>query len=110
MKTLDPIKVLTLSGYVFAAAGSLAAVAATGHTITQKGKAFPVKELKIVAGDSISFKNDDAVKHNILIRGIDFNSGIQEPGTESIATFSAAGTFMVRCGIHPTMKLQIVVE
>lgn len=110
MKTMNSIKILTVSGYLFAAAGCLAAAAATGHTITQADKAFSEKKLEIAVGDSVTFKNTDGVKHNILIKDIDFNSGVQEPGSESTATFSAAGKFKVRCGIHPKMKMKVVVQ
>ena len=103
-------KLFTASGYVFMALGCAAALAAAGHTVTQDGKAFSEKKMAIAAGDSIAFMNNDGVKHNILIRKIDFNSGTQEPGQEAVATFDKAGKYKVRCGIHPKMKMTVVVE
>ncbi len=97
----NPIKILTFSGYAFAAA------AATGHTVVQTGKSFSEKKLEIAVGDSITFKNDDEVKHNILIKDIDFNSGVLAPGSESTATFATAGRYKLRCGIHPKMKVVV---
>ncbi len=101
---------LTLSGYALASMGVAAAIAATGNLVTQKGKTFSTSELSISVGQTITFVNDDAVKHNILIKGIDYNSGIQEPGTESTATFDKSGRFVVRCGIHPKMKMTVNVN
>ena len=101
-------EILALAGYGFAAAGSIAAAA--GHAISQKGKSISAKELTVAVGDSVVFMNDDGVKRNILIRGIEFNSGIQAPGTEATALFEATGRFKVRCGIHPRMKMTVVVH
>ncbi len=107
---MNKAKLLTTCGYVFAALGCAAALAATGHTVTQKGKAFSADSMTIAAGDSITFKNNDSVKHNILIKDIDFNSGTQEPGQEAVAKFANAGEFKVRCGIHPKMKMTVTVQ
>lgn len=107
------IKTLTYAGYAFAVAGCLAAAAAAAaasHKITQSGKAFSVKKLEVAVGDTIVFMNDDSVKHNILVKDIKFNSGMQEPGTEATATFDQAGKFTVRCGIHPKMKMKVVAK
>ncbi len=107
---MNHIKLLTYSGYLFGALGCAAALAATSHTVTQAGKTFSEKKMNIAVGDSIVFKNDDKVKHNILVKDLDYNSGMQEPGSESMVTFDKAGKFSVRCGIHPKMKIKVKVE
>lgn len=103
-------RLLTYSGCLFGALGCAMALAATSHVVTQSGKAFSEKKMSIALGDSITFKNDDSVKHNILVKKADFNSGMQEPGQEATVTFGEAGKFKVRCGIHPKMKLTVKVE
>ncbi len=103
-------KFLTATGYAFFLFGVGAAIAAGSHTVSQKDKAFAKSELSIAAGDSVNFANDDSVKHNILIKDIDYNSGTQEPGQTVTATFDKAGKFKVRCGIHPKMKMTVVVN
>ena len=102
-------RLATLSCVVacFAAA---TAFASANHTVSQKDKKFSAKKLEIAAGDTINFKNEDSVKHNILIKGTDYNSGIQEPGQEASYSFAAAGKYKVRCGIHPKMKMTVTVN
>lgn len=86
-----------------------AAYAAT-HEVTQAGKKFSVKELKVKVGDTVTFNNDDKRKHNILVKTLGYNSGKQAPGEIVSLEISEAGVHHVRCGIHPKMKLKIVAE
>ena len=109
MRLATLARLLTISGIALAAAGGLAG-AASLHTVLQQDKSFSEKKIEIAVGDSISFKNADSVRHNIMIRGMDSHSGIQEPGSEWSATFDKAGKYKVRCGIHPKMKLKVVVN
>ncbi len=85
-------------------------LAAEHHTVSQKGKAFDRDEIVVAVGDSIEFMNDDRVKHNIQIRDLGYNGGIQQPGSGSVLTFDEHGRFKVRCGIHAKMKMTVVVE
>ncbi len=101
--------ILYAAGCLFVAVGlSAAAAAAAKHAVSQKGKAFSVKELNVAVGDSVAFVNDDGVKHNILIKGLGANSGMQEPGQEFAVTIDQSGKHKVRCGIHPKMKMTII--
>ena len=81
------------------------------HVITQKGKSFSVAELTVKVGDTIEFKNDDDVSHNVfsVSKSQPFNTKMQTPGSEAAVTFTNEGTVEVRCAIHPGMKLQIQV-
>lgn len=108
MKTLE--KSLFLAGWVFAATGVAAAVASTTTTIGQVDKAFTEKQISVHKGATVNFVNEDSVKHNILIKKLDFNSGLQGPGDTVAVTFAKAGKFKVRCGIHPKMKMKVVVN
>ena len=96
-------------------AGALAlAGAAWAGTLTvdQKNLKFSVRELKIAKGDSIEFTNSDDTSHNITITGQGFtaNSGLQAPGRPFKAPFVKAGVYKVSCGIHPNMRMTVVVE
>jgi plastocyanin len=81
------------------------------HVVTQKGKSFSVAELKVKIGDTVEFKNDDEVSHNVfsVSKSQPFNTKIQPPGTEAAVTFTTEGTVEVRCAIHPGMKLTVQV-
>ena len=102
----------TVLGVALAAVISLPllAVAGQSHEIFQKGKKFSEKKVSIGAGDSLILHNDDKVKHNIIVKEMDFNSGMQAPGENVTIAFDSAGKFKVRCGIHPKMKLSVTVE
>ena len=98
----------------FAALISLAApglALGKDQVVTQKAKQFSVAEITIAAGDKLVFKNDDDTSHNVFSSadGSKFNLGIQKPGSESSQAFAAAGTYEVRCAIHPKMKLKVTV-
>jgi len=81
------------------------------HVVTQKGKSFSVTELKVKVGDTVEFKNDDDVSHNVfsVSKSQPFNTKMQTPGAESAVTFTSEGTIEVRCAIHPGMKLTVQV-
>ncbi len=96
---------------VLAAAAGIGAPLAASHTVAQKGRAFAVTTLTIKKGESIVFKNEDDVTHNVfsLSPGIKFDIKTQKPGEESKIDFAAAGSGEVRCAIHPTMKMKLTV-
>ncbi len=91
-------------------AGVGAGIAATQHTVDAIDKKFSAKKLKITVGDTISFTNSDPIKHNLTIRKLKYNSGLQQPGEKIDVLFDKQGKFKVRCGIHPKMKLTVKVE
>ena len=94
------------------AVGAAGAAGQTTHQVAQKGKRFAPSELVVQAGDTVAFRNDDAVVHNVFTAsaGFEFNLKRQPPGSSGLATFAEPGTVQVRCAIHPTMKLKITVK
>ncbi len=99
-------KILVTAACVLSLGGAVA-LASTNHVIGQAGKKFSEEVLNVSVGDSVVFRNDDGVKHNIIVAKMRFNSGMQDPGTDAELTIEKAGTFKVRCGLHPKMKLTI---
>lgn len=93
------------------AATAAAPVAGKSHVVAQKDKQFAAASISVAAGDSIVFKNDDAVVHNVFSAdpNFKFNLRAQAPGSSNAITFDKPGTFQVRCAIHPTMKLAVTV-
>ena len=79
--------------------------------ITQKGRAFAVKAVAIARGDTLQFTNEDEFLHQIYVKssGMSFDSNEQSPGETISVRFPEAGTFDVRCHIHPTMLLVVTV-
>lgn len=82
------------------------------HTIVQKGRAFHPAEVSINRGEALTFTNDDDFIHQIYVEAPDFSfdSDEKNPGQDITETFTASGTFEVRCHIHPKMKLVVHVK
>lgn len=86
---------------------------ASGHTVSQKGRAFQPGSLAVAQGDTVMIVNDDSdLLHHAFIEAdnFSFDSGDQEPGSRTPVTFTHKGTFQVLCGIHPKMKLVVRVN
>jgi plastocyanin len=82
------------------------------HEITQQDRHFSQTEITIKVGDTISFKNDDEVTHNVfsITPGMEFDLHRQAPGASSTIPFNKAGDAEVDCSIHPRMKLLVHVK
>src|SRR5256885_233393 len=82
------------------------------HTVVQKGRAFRPAEVSINRGESLTFTNNDEFIHQIYVQspGFAFDSDERNPGQDITETFTAPGTFEVRCHIHPKMKLVVHVK
>src|SRR5205823_647007 len=95
---------------VLCAATSL--LAATAHTISQKGRAFSPDQITLRRGDSVLFTNEDEFLHQIYVNtaGMTFDSSEQAPGQTIEVNFPRSGEFAVRCHIHPKMLLTVHVE
>lgn len=98
------------------ALGGLGAQAAD-HEISQKGKAFllnkaPAQMLRVKAGDTVSFRNDDPFFHNVFSASgaKSFDLGSYPQGQARKVTFDKEGTVEVECAIHPDMKLKVEVK
>jgi plastocyanin len=95
-------------------AGQLAVLAAArgNHEVVQKGRAFQLKALDIARGDVVRFINADEFLHQIYVKSPSFNfdSFEQAPRENIDVEFTAAGTFEVRCHIHPRMLMVVRVE
>lgn len=88
------------------------AFAASVYHVMQRHRSFSVDEITIRAGDTIAFSNEDEFLHQIYVDSnqMDFDSAEQRPGETISVTFPRAGTFPVRCHIHPKMLLTVHVK
>lgn len=86
--------------------------AAAEQVVSQKGKAFSTKKLKVKVGDSVKFVNEDAFSHNVfsLSAAKNFDLGSYPQGGAKSVTFDKAGSIEVECAIHPDMTMVIEVE
>ncbi len=102
-------------GMATAAAGIVTSADALSERrqISQKGRAFQPGEISVARNETIEIVNDDGdLLHHAYIESDTFNfdSGDQEPGSHTLVTFPVSGDFNVLCGIHPKMKLKVVVH
>ena len=77
--------------------------------VEQKGRAFRPNDIAITRGQVVVFTNADSFIHQIYVDGL-FDSEEQAPGQNLNETFRNAGTFQVRCHIHPTMRMLVHVK
>jgi plastocyanin len=86
--------------------------AATIAHVDQKNLSFSVPKLSVRKGSIVDFTNSDSTSHNILVtgQGLALNSGLQAPGVSFKAPLMKEGTYQVICGIHPKMKMTVVVQ
>lgn len=81
--------------------------------VSQRGRAFNPNFLSIKKGDTVRIVNDDGdLLHHAYVESDTFNfdSGDQLPGSKTDIIFGVPGTFNVLCGIHPKMKLVVIVK
>ena len=104
---------MRVSKWIALAAVALLPGAAFGeeYVITQKDKAFSQEKIQLKRNDTIRFKNEDPFAHNVFSRSeiADFNVKLQEPGASDPIKFDKKGSGVVRCAIHPGMKLAVEV-
>ena len=103
---------LVLAGLCVAVAFAAYAERGASHSVSQKNKTFAPGELSVKTGDEIVFVNDDDITHNVFSRtvGSKFNLKLQKPGEDKSVVLEQAGEVVVRCAIHPNMKMTIKVE
>jgi len=83
--------------------------AASGAIVAQKGRAFRPADVAINKGETVTFTNNDSFIHQIYVDGL-FDSEEKAPGENLTESFPRAGTFQVRCHIHPTMHMIVHVK
>lgn len=90
--------------------GSLCAEAV--RTVAQRNRAFSVREIALNRGQGLLFTNEDDFPHQVYVRdaAFSFDSGLQGAGETLELAFPAAGTFQVRCGVHPRMLMTVTVR
>jgi plastocyanin len=79
------------------------------RTIVQKNRRFTPSQISIPRGASLTFTNEDDFIHQMYVEGL-FDSDEKRPGENLTEVFPNAGTFEVKCHIHPKMKLVVRVN
>ncbi len=90
-------------------AAMLLSVAAHGATaqvaeVSMPGKLFAPRDLDVLVGTSVTWRNVDTTTHTVTEEEDEFDSGFVRPGGVFSARFSVQGTFVYHCTIHRFMR------
>lgn len=88
-------------------------MAAEVATINMRSLAFSSSALTVKLGSTVRFLNEDPVVHTVSWTGTDgriVDLGQFSKGEAKTVTMSTAGTLVIGCDIHPSMKMRIRVE
>jgi plastocyanin len=80
----------------------------SGMTVSMQNFAFNPSTFTVSVGEVVTFKNADSVTHVVNINGQDV--GTVAAGATVTWTPTAAGTFPLKCTIHPQMTGTITVK
>jgi plastocyanin len=98
--------------FVIATALLVVVTPAHAQTVVQFERAFHPSEVTIARGETLTISNHDEFIHQIYVNSsaMNFDSNEQPPGQDVLVNFPSAGTFEVRCHIHPRMRLNVHVK
>lgn len=102
---------------------ALTSMAAAGAVLTgaravpevvvhQADRTFAPAQLKVARGTNVRFVNDETIVHHAYVdtQGFSTDSGDIQPGGSAVLRFDKEGRFLVRCAIHPKMRLDVDVS
>jgi plastocyanin len=93
-----------VTAVVLALASGVAPAGATVADVSIAGSAYSPSAFTTTLGDSVIWKNHDAINHSAVSdAGAFFNTGTIGPGTQGNASFLAAGVFAYHCEFHPLL-------
>ena len=78
------------------------------QSVTIQGFAFNPSALTVSVGTTVSWTNEDSAPHDIKFP--DFTSPLMGNGQSFDYKFEPTGTYDYSCGVHPSMKGQIIVK
>ena len=101
----------TSSNYGGAPACSAATATAT-TSVSIQALAFTPTCIKVTAGSTVTFTNNDTVAHTVTADDGTYNGALAPTGATKVYThlFSAAGTSSYHCTIHPGMTGTVFVQ
>ncbi len=98
-------------------------VAASGSTVTtgsatsgseieviMANRAYDPDTVTIKVGDTVTWINEDAPRHDVVADNGEFKSDLFDKGQSFSFTFTTVGTYPYHCTIHPGMTGTIIVQ
>jgi plastocyanin len=81
--------------------------AAADRSVRVEGKLFVPDRLEVLVGDTVTWTNDDAVRHDVESDDGSFDSGDLESGESFSVTFQKPGRLTYLCSIHRFMRGEV---
>lgn len=103
-------KALLLVVSLLAVAGASVALAAVTRVVAIKPAGFQPATRTIQMGDTIRWRNDDTVNHQVVADNGHFASPVLRPRQTYQRTFNTAGTYRYRDALEPAERGTIVVQ
>ena len=96
--------------FILVAGILLASVSAHAATtaVNIQNNAFTPKDVTLKAGDTITWTNQDSVKHDVDFGT--FKSPLLGKGETYSHSFATQGTYDYDCDVHPFMKGRVIVQ
>jgi plastocyanin len=91
------------------ATGGTTATAPASGSVRIANRAFSPSTLRVRAGGTVTFANDDDRAHTVTASDGSFDSGLLSPGGRWAHRFASAGTFRYVCQVHPEMTGTVTV-
>ena len=89
--------------------GTTSPSAPSTASVSMAGRAFSPSSVRIAAGGTVTFVNDDDRAHTVTASDGSFDSGVMNAGARWSRRFPSAGTFRYLCAIHPDMTGTVAV-
>jgi plastocyanin len=103
-------KALLFTASILGLGVAAVALAAVTRTVAIKPDGFSPATRTIQTGDSIRWRNDDTVNHQVVADNGHFASPILRPRQSWTRTFNTSGTFRYRDALEPAERGTIVVQ
>ncbi|MEX2225896.1 MAG: cupredoxin domain-containing protein [Dehalococcoidia bacterium] len=84
-------------------------VGGMNETVVMDNTKFEPGNLQVPAGATVTFTNRDAATHDAQAEDESWETDNLENGDSEAVTFDAAGEWLYKCTLHPTMKARITV-
>jgi len=99
-------------GTSYTAAPCTAASATAATSVDIRGSAFSPKCIKVSAGDTVTFTNNDTVPHTVTADDGTYDGALATTGVTKVFThpFPTAGTSAYHCTIHLGMTGTVIVQ
>ncbi len=91
--------------------GAVTATTAGGAVqVIMSNRAYDPQEITIKVGDTVTWVNQDAPRHDVVAENGEFKSDLFSKGETFSHTFTKAGTYPYYCSIHPGMTGTVIVQ